>query len=65
MIQTETVLVVADNSGARRVKCFHILGGTRRRYASLGDVVVVSVKEALPNAGVKKGDIRRAVVVRT
>lgn len=65
MIQTETVLVVADNSGARRVKCFHVLGGTRRRYASLGDVVVVSVKEALPNGAVKKGDIRRAVVVRT
>jgi large subunit ribosomal protein L14 len=65
MIQTETVLVVADNSGARRVKCFHILGGTGRRYASLGDIVVVSVKEALPNGAVKKGDIRRAVVVRT
>jgi large subunit ribosomal protein L14 len=65
MIQTETVLVVADNSGARRVKSFHILGGTGRRYASLGDIVVVSVKEALPNGAVKKGDIRRAVVVRT
>lgn len=65
MIQAETVLVVADNSGARRVKCFHVLGGTRRRYASLGDVVVVSVKEALPNGAVKKGDVRRAVVVRT
>lgn len=65
MIQTETVLIVADNSGARRVKCFHILGGTRRHYASVGDIVVVSVKEALPNSAVKKGDVRRAVVVRT
>jgi large subunit ribosomal protein L14 len=59
------MLVVADNSGARKAKCFHILGGTRRRYASIGDVVVVSVKEALPNGTVKKGDVRRAVVVRT
>ncbi len=65
MIQTETMLTVADNSGARKVKCFHILGGTRSRYASVGDVVVVSVKEALPNGAVKKGDVRRAVVVRT
>ena len=65
MIQQETVLNVADNSGARKVKCFHVLGGTRRRYAYVGDVVVVSVKEALPNAAVKKGDVRRAVVVRT
>ena len=59
------MLTVADNSGARRVKCFHVLGGTRRRYASVGDVVVVSVKEALPNATVKKGEVRRAVIVRT
>lgn len=65
MIQTETMLTVADNSGARKVKCFHILGGTRRRYASVGDIVVVSVKEALPRSAVKKGDVRRAVVVRT
>ena len=65
MIQTETLLMVADNSGARRVKCFHILGGTRRRYASVGDVVVVSVKEALPNGAIKMGDVRRAVIVRT
>jgi len=65
MIQTETTLVVADNSGARKVTCFHILGGTRARYASVGDVVVVSVKEALPNGAVKKGEVRRAVVVRT
>jgi large subunit ribosomal protein L14 len=59
------MLTVADNSGARKAKCFHVLGGTRRRYASVGDIVVVSVKEALPNGAVKKGDIRRAVVVRT
>ena len=65
MIQTETTLTVADNSGARKVLCFHIPGGTRRRYASVGDVVVVAVKEALPNSTVKKGDVRRAVVVRT
>src|SRR5262245_291341 len=65
MIQTETMLTVADNSGARKVKCFHILGGIRRRYVSVGDVVVVLVKEVLPNGAVKKGDVRRAVVVRT
>ena len=65
MIQTETVLTVADNSGARKVQCFHIPGGTRRRYASVGDIVVVSVKEAVPHSAVKKGDVRRAVVVRT
>ena len=65
MIQTETVLVVADNSGARKVQCFHIPGGTRRRYASVGDIVVVAVKEAVPNSAVKKGEVRRAVVVRT
>jgi len=65
MIQTETMLIVADNSGARKAQCFHILGGTRRRYASVGDIVVVAVKEALPNSAVKKGDVRRAVVVRT
>jgi large subunit ribosomal protein L14 len=65
MIQTETMLIVADNSGARKAQCFHILGGTRRRYASVGDIVVVAVKEALPNSTVKKGDVRRAVVVRT
>ena len=65
MIQTETLLTVADNSGARRVKCFLILGGTRGLYACVGDVVVVSVKEALPNGAVKKGDVRRAVIVRT
>ncbi len=65
MVQSETVLDVADNSGARRVLCIKVLGGSRRKYASLGDVIVVSVKEAVPNAKVKKGDVLRAVVVRT
>lgn len=65
MIQTETVLNVADNSGAKKVLCIRVLGGTRRRYASIGDVVVVTVKEAIPNAKVKKGDVMKAVVVRT
>lgn len=65
MIQTETELDVADNSGAKRVACIKVLGGSRRRYASLGDVIVVSIKEALPTAKVKKGDVARAVVVRT
>lgn len=65
MIQQETVLDVADNSGAKRVMCIRVLGGTRRRYAALGDVIIVSVKEALPTARVKKGDVARAVVVRT
>ena len=65
MIQQESVLNVADNSGAKRVYCIKVLGGTRRRYARIGDVIVVSVKEALPNSKVKKGDVARAVVVRT
>jgi large subunit ribosomal protein L14 len=65
MIQTESVLDVADNSGARRVLCIKVLGGSRRRYASLGDVIVVSVKEASPNSKVKKGDVMKAVIVRT
>ena len=65
MIQTETQLDVADNSGAKRVAVIKVLGGSRRRYAGLGDVVVVSVKEALPTARVKKGEVARAVVVRT
>jgi large subunit ribosomal protein L14 len=65
MIQQETILNVADNSGARKVGCIRVLGGTRRRYAGLGDIVVVSVKEAIPNTKVKKGEVRRAVVVRT
>ncbi len=65
MIQTETVLQVADNSGARRVKCLKVLGGSKRRYARVGDVIVVAVKEAMPNGKVKKGEVQRAVVVRT
>ena len=65
MIQQESVLEVADNSGARRVACIRVLGGTRRRYATIGDIIVVSVKDAIPNARVKKGEVRRAVVVRT
>ena len=64
MIQQESVLDVADNSGARRVMCIRVLGGTRRRYASVGDIIVVSIKDAIPNARVKKGEVRRAVVVR-
>jgi large subunit ribosomal protein L14 len=64
MIQMRTILDVADNSGARRVQCIKVLGGSRRRYASLGDVIVVSIKEAMPNAKVKKGDKAKAVVVR-
>ena len=65
MIQQESELQVADNSGARRVACIRVLGGSGRRYASIGDVIVVSVKDAIPNARVKKGEVRRAVVVRT
>jgi large subunit ribosomal protein L14 len=65
VIQQESVLEVADNSGARKVACIRVLGGTRRRYASIGDIIVVSVKDATPNARVKKGEVRRAVVVRT
>ena len=65
MIQTTTVLEVADNSGAKKVGCIKVLGGTRRRYASLGDVIVVSIKEASVTGKVKKGDIARAVIVRT
>ena len=65
MIQTETRMGVADNSGAKVVSCIKVLGGSRRRYASLGDVIIVTVKEALPHAKVKKGDVLRAVVVRT
>jgi large subunit ribosomal protein L14 len=65
MIQQESVLNVADNSGAKRVACIRVLGGTRRRYASIGDIIVVAVKEAIPNSKVKKGDVARAVVVRT
>ncbi len=65
MVQVSTVLDVADNSGARRVQCIRVLGGTRRRYASIGDIIVVSVKEAIPNSKVKKGTVMKAVVVRT
>lgn len=65
MIQTETVLNVADNSGAKKVLCIRVLGGTRRRYARIGDIIVVTVKEAIPHAKVKKGDVMRAVIVRT
>ena len=65
MIQMQTRLVVADNSGAKKVQCIKVLGGSKRRYASIGDIIVVSVKEALPNSKVKKGDVKRAVVVRT
>ncbi len=65
MIQTESRLKVADNSGAKEVLCVHVLGGTRRRYASVGDTIVVTVKSALPSSQVKKGTVSKAVVVRT
>jgi large subunit ribosomal protein L14 len=65
MIQTTTTLDVADNSGAKKLMCIRVLGGTRRKYASLGDVIVVSVKEAIPTAKVKKGEVAKAVIVRT
>jgi large subunit ribosomal protein L14 len=65
MIHAETRLTVADNSGAKVLYCIKVLGGSRRRYASIGDIVVVAVKEAIPNAKVKKGDVLKAVVVRT
>ena len=65
MIQMQTNLDVADNSGARRVQCIKVLGGSKRRYASVGDIIVVSVKEAIPRGRVNKGDVRKAVVVRT
>ena len=65
MIQMRSTLEVADNSGAKRVQCIKVLGGSRRKYAAIGDIIVVSVKEALPRRGVKKGEVHRAVVVRT
>jgi large subunit ribosomal protein L14 len=65
MIQMQTRLNVADNSGAKELMCVKVLGGSKRRYAAIGDIVVVSVKEALPNAKVKKGDVAKAVIVRT
>ncbi len=65
MIQQQTMLTIADNSGARRAMCIKVLGGTRRRYGSIGDIIVVAIKDALPGSNVKKGDVARAVVVRT
>ena len=65
MIQMQTILNVADNSGAKKVLCIKVLGGSKRRYASVGDVIVVAVQESIPNSKVKKGDVMRAVVVRT
>ena len=65
MIQVQTNLDVADNSGARRVMCIKVLGGSKRRYARIGDIIVVSIKEAIPRGRVKKGDVMKAVVVRT
>jgi large subunit ribosomal protein L14 len=65
MIQTESVLDVADNSGAKKVLCIKVLGGSKRRFATVGDVIVVSIKEAIPNAKVKKGAVMKAVIVRT
>lgn len=64
MIQMETVLTAADNSGAKRVKCFKVIGGSKKRYASVGDIIVVSIKEAVANSKVKKGTVHKAVVVR-
>ena len=65
MIQTETVLGVADNSGARKVLCIKVLGGSRKRYAQIGDVIKVTIKDAIPRGKVKKGEIHKAVIVRT
>lgn len=65
MIQQQTMLTIADNSGARRAMCIKVLGGTRRRYATVGDIVVVAVKDALPTGAIKKGSVARAVIVRT
>lgn len=65
MIQMQTILEVADNSGARAIMCIKVLGGSRRRYARIGDIIKVSIKEAIPNSRVKKGDVLNAVVVRT
>lgn len=65
MIQMQTLLEAADNSGAKKLYCIKVLGGTKRKYASLGDVIIVSVKEAIPNSKVKKGEVVRAVIVRT
>jgi large subunit ribosomal protein L14 len=65
MVQTTTTLDVADNSGAKKIMCIRVLGGTKRKYASLGDVIIVSIKEAIANSKVKKGEVARAVIVRT
>ncbi len=65
MIQMQTMLVISDNSGARRAQCIKVLGGTRRRYATVGDIVVVAIKDAMPNSAIKKGQVAKAVVVRT
>ena len=65
MIQVQTELMVADNTGAKRVECIKVLGGSKRRYASIGDSIVISVKDAIPNGKVKKGSVHRAIVVRT
>ncbi len=65
MIQQFTVVRIADNSGAKKARCIKVLGGTRRRYASIGDIIVASVKDALPNSNVKKGEVVRAVIVRS
>ena len=65
MVQTTSTLDVADNSGAKKIMCIRVLGGTKRKYASLGDVIIVSIKEAIPNAKVKKGEVAKAVIVRT
>ena len=65
MVQQESILRIADNSGAKKVMCIKVLGGSKRKYASVGDVIVVSIREAIPNAKVKKGDVAKAVIVRT
>jgi len=65
MIQMQTTLNVADNSGAKKLVCIKVLGGSKRKYATIGDVVIVSIREAMPNSKVKKGDVARAVIVRT
>jgi large subunit ribosomal protein L14 len=65
MIQQQTMLVISDNSGARKAMCIKVLGGTRRRYATVGDIVVVAIKDALPNGTIKKGEVAKAVIVRT
>ncbi len=65
MIQMQTMLTAADNSGAKRIQCIKVLGGSKRKYATLGDIIIVSVKEAIPKSKVKKGDVMRAVIVRT